>query len=653
MTEAPVQLALDNLSRYFQSGDSTVKALDNVSLTIRRGEFVAIMGASGSGKSTLMNIIGCLDRASAGTYRVLGRDVTRLNAQDLAALRRNSFGFIFQRYHLLATATANENVVVPAVYAGMSGVARKKRARELLQRLGMGERIDYRPHQLSGGQQQRVAIARALMNNPPIILADEPTGALDSKSGAEVMSLLLQLHREGRTIILITHEEDLALQAQRIIRLQDGHIVEDKQITQPPSDLIESSQLEQSSSSSQSFNIGFMPEMVESVKSAFRALRVNLFRTALTLLGIIIGVAAVVTMLAVGNGSKQKVLSQISAMGTNLLSIRPGRAGFRGGGDIVTLVPDDAVAIGEIPNIEIVVPERSSQIMLRYGNIDYATTVQGVGPGLPFVNDWPAMAGSFFSKRDVESRAPVAVLGRTVVSTLFANGENPVGRYILIRNIPFEVIGVMSVKGATPWGRDQDDVVFVPITTGLTRLFGENHLNGITVRIADLKRMDETEAEISQLLLQRHGSEDFRIRNTASLLETVSQTQNTLTVLLGTVAAISLLVGGIGVMNIMLVSVTERTREIGIRMATGARRKDILIQFVTEAAVVCFAGGLLGLLTGVISGWIISLFDVAVVFSAAPALLAFSCAVLTGLVFGWLPAQKAANLDPVVALSSE
>ena len=326
---------------------------------------------------------------------------------------------------------------------------------------------------------------------------------------------------------------------------------------------------------------------------------------------------------------------------------------MRGASDVITLTPDDAEAIQELPNVEIALAERSARMTVRFGNIDYATSIQGVGADMPRVRDWPVAIGDFFNERDMKRYAPVVVLGETVTKILFPEGTDPVGRYILVGNIPFEVIGVMAPKGASAYGGDQDDTVFVPITTGLIRLFGQYYLNGITVRVSDVTTIEETQEAISNLLLARHQTEDFRIRNMASILETATQTQNTLTTLLGTVAAISLLVGGIGVMNIMLVSVTERTREIGIRMAVGARRRDILLQFNTEAAVVCTLGGVLGVLLGYGTGHVISMFQMAVIFSPLPAIMAFSCAFGTGVLFGYLPARKAALLDPVVALAAE
>jgi macrolide transport system ATP-binding/permease protein len=639
-------LNLEHICRTFKSGDNLIRALDDVSLKIWPGEFVAIIGQSGSGKSTLMNILGCLDRATSGAYQVAGRDISLFDPDELAALRRATFGFVFQRYNLLGSESAEENVQIPALYAGEEKTQRLERARKLLADLGLGDRCDHRPSQLSGGQQQRVAIARALMNDPPVMLADEPTGALDSRSGQEVMALLRELHMSGRTILLITHDAGVAAHAERVINISDGRITEDSS----PSG---SNTRHSAVAIDTGGKAGVFADIGEAVKTALRALRVNLFRTALTLLGIIIGVAAVVTMLAVGEGSQQDVLNQIKSMGTNLLSIRPGAPGLRGASDVITLTPDDAEAIQELANVEVALAERSSRQTVRFGNIDYATSIQGVGAALPRVRDWPVAEGDFFTERDIRRFAPVVVLGQTVAQILFPEGFDPVGRYILIGNIPFEVIGIMTPKGASGFGGDQDDTVFVPISTGLIRLFGQNYLNGITVRVSNVDSIEETEDAISELLLARHQTEDFRIRNMASILETATATQNTLKVLLGTVAAISLLVGGIGVMNIMLVSVTERTREIGIRMAVGARRRDILLQFNTEAAVVCTLGGILGVLFGYGAGKAISMFEMTVIFSPLPAIMAFSCAFGTGVLFGFLPARKASLLDPVVALAAE
>ena len=642
-----VILELTDIHKHYQNGDTVVRALDGASLTIRQGEFVAIMGQSGSGKSTLMNIIGCLDRPTSGSYRVLGKEAANLSPDELAALRRETFGFVFQRYNLLATATAGENVEIPSVYAGLAKHKRTERAVKLLERLGLGDRTDHRPAELSGGQQQRVAIARALVNDPPVILADEPTGALDSHSGDEVLALLKQLHAEGRTIILITHAENVAQHAGRIVRIQDGRILEDsgRMNEQAGTTAVDDRDLRQ--------GVSLAASMQEALVTAWRSLRVNLFRTVLTLLGIIIGVAAVVAMLAVGEGSRQKVLDRISSFGTNLMLIRPGAAGIRNTGDIATLVPDDAAAIKALPNIEAALPERSGRATVRLGNIDYQTSVQGTGEDFPSARDWPVGEGQFFNTDDAKHYAAVVVLGRTVAKTMFPNGDSPVGKYVLLKNVPFLVTGVMTEKGASPNGTDQDDVIFVPITTGLVRLFGKNYLSSITIKVKNAADIEGTQQSVENLLRERHKTEDFSVRNMASFLQAAMETQDTFTLLLGTVAAISLLVGGIGVMNIMLVSVVERTREIGIRMATGARMRDILLQFNIEAAVVCAAGGILGILIGIAAGMILRYSGMAVIFSITPAVLAFACASATGLIFGYLPARKAAQLDPVIALASE
>lgn len=642
-------ISLRDITRRFSSGDLEVQVLHGISLEILRGEFVAIMGASGSGKSTLMNILGCLDKPSSGEYLFAGHRVAELDTDGLAALRREAFGFVFQSYHLIASANALENVEIPAIYAGLPAAQRHQRARELLTRLGLADRLRNRPSQLSGGQQQRVSIARALMNDAEVILADEPTGALDSRSGQEVLALLKELSAQGKTVIIITHDREVAAHADRQIEIRDGLIVADSGSREhdgaPPVELMIDTQPVGVSSA----------DAGEAVRMAGRALKANLFRTVLTLLGIVIGVASVVAMLAVGNGARQSVVDRISAMGTNLLSIRPGAPNMPRSADGVTatLTPEDARAVASLPNVRDALGELQGNATLRSGNIDYKTQITATNASMPVVREWSLKAGAFFSEEDERAYAAVTVLGQTVADNLFP-GQEPVGQYLLIGSVPFQVIGVMSPKGATPWGQDQDDVALVPFSTGSLRLFGQRYVQSITAYIDDIGAITETEEVIRQALLERHnGIEDFQIRNTASLLEAVTATQDTLTVLLGSIAAISLLVGGIGVMNIMLVNVTERTREIGIRMATGARTGNILQQFITEALVVSAIGGVIGVLVGLGAAWVIQLLGTTVQFTLAPVLLAFGCAFATGLVFGLMPARKAAHLDPVQALAAD
>ncbi|MGN7772521.1 MacB family efflux pump subunit [Phyllobacterium sp. 22552] len=643
-------ISLKDISKTYYNGDLSVEVLHGISLDIEAGEFVAIIGQSGSGKSTLMNILGCLDQPTRGSYQLDGESVSGFEPDELAGLRRRTFGFVFQSYNLIPTASAQENVEVPAVYAGASAQDRHDRAEALLNTLNLGDRLDHRPNQLSGGQQQRVSIARALMNGGRIILADEPTGALDSQSGEEVMALLRKMNESGHTIIVITHSREVAEQADRLIELRDGHVVSDR-TKKGRSNPEAAFGLKQKAVD----GVAAIADVSEAIKMAVRALRANLFRTILTLLGIVIGVGSVVAMLAIGTGAQNSVLDRISSMGSNLLVVRPNMANFRGGqgGSIVTLVPADADAILDVPNVSFAVPEMTSTVTVRYGNVDYQTSANGTVPQFTDAKSWKVGAGEFINQQDMTNYAPVAVLGQTVAKTLFPDGESPLGKYVLVSKIPFQIIGVMSEMGAGPGGNDQDDTIIVPLTTGSTRLFGQRNVRSITVQVKDGSLIDATQTTIQQLLDERHKKQDTQITNMASIREAVTETSNTLKLFLGAVAAISLLVGGIGVMNIMLVSVSERTREIGVRMATGARQRDILLQFIIEALVVSAVGGAIGVVAGLGTGVLAKLMGAPISFTVGPVALAFACSFLTGLVFGYLPARNASKLQPAVALSSE
>jgi macrolide transport system ATP-binding/permease protein len=595
-----------------------------------------------------MNIIGCLDKPSTGTYRIRGVDVASLDGDELAALRRETFGFIFQRYNLMSDLSAVENTEVPAVYCGMAKTERAAHASDLLRDLGLGDRLQHHPNQLSGGQQQRVSIARALMNGGPVILADEPTGALDSQGGKEVMAILEKLHEQGHTIIVVTHDSDIASHAHRIVRIADGRITSDEQ--QQKKAALQAQTVDASKDATAGVAV-----LGESLKMAMRSLLHNRMRTMLTMLGIIIGVASVVALMAIGNGAKQDVLDRIQAMGTDLLTIVRGAPGARASSGIVTsFLPEDLPSIRSVPGVSMASPETNQSSLVRFGDQDLTVTVVGTGEDFPQVHDWPPQSGVFFTADHVKSYAQVVELGQTVAKNLFPQGTNPLGQYILIGSSPFQVIGVLSSKGLNSRGDDLDNSVWLPYSTAGARVFGQRYFNNIVVRVSPDADMSVVQAELHSLLIKRHGKEDFNIRNMADTIATASETQNTLTYLLAAIAVISLIVGGIGVMNIMLVSVTERTREIGIRMAIGARSFDVLFQFLTEAVMVCFIGGLAGVAVGIggglstsaIAGW-------RVIFTVSPIVLAFACAFLTGIVFGYLPARKAARLDPIEALARD
>ena len=553
-----------------------------MSLTIDSGEFVAIMGASGSGKSTLMNIIGCLDKPTIGSYSIRGVAVASLDGDALAALRRETFGFIFQRYNLMSDLSAVENAEVPAVYRGMAPRPRAARASGLLKDLGLGERLQHHPNQLSGGQQQRVSIESApCMNGGPVILADEPTVGRCWTARAARRSWLVRekLHGEGHTIILVTHDSDIAAYAYRVVRISDGRITSDE--PQPHGEAPGGARTGEALADA----TAGAAVLGESVKMALRSLIHNQLRTVLTTLGIIIGVASVVALMAIGNGAKQDVLDRIQAMGTDLLTIERGAPNARASANVVTsFLPEDLPSIASVPGVMLTNPETTASALVRFGDVDLTVTATGTGESFPQVHDWPLQSGVFFTADHVTRYAQVVAIGTTVVTNLFPGGTNPIGEYVLIGNAPFMVIGVMTSKGATTRGDDQDNAVWLPYTTAGARIFGQRFFQHIIVRVKPGADMDAVQAGLHALLLTRHGTEDFNIRNMADTIATADETQNTLTDLLAAVAVISLVVGGIGVMNIMLVSVTERTREIGIRMAVGARSFDVLFQFLTEAA---------------------------------------------------------------------
>ena len=646
-------IVLENLCRHFVAGDATVVALREVSLTIEAGEMVAIVGASGSGKSTLMNILGCIDRPTTGSYRISGRETAALDVDELATLRREHFGFIFQRYHLLSELNALANVEMPAIYAGLSPRDRGARAGALLARLGMTDRSGHRPGQLSGGQQQRVSIARALINGANVLLADEPTGALDSTAGEQVLHILDELHAEGRTVIIVTHDMAVARRAERIIELRDGAIVSD-QLTERARPAPAGHRLAVAADPPPARWRAQIDRLREALRMALASMKAHRLRTVLTMLGIIIGVVSVVCVVALGEGSRRQVLSSISNLGTNTLEIFPGKDfGDVRSGKIKTLVLADARALAQQPYVAAVTPTVSTNRTLRYGSVEASALVNGVSEQYFNVKGTKLAEGLFFDAGSVRSLSQDIVIDDNTRKALFADyADNPVGQTILVGKVPCRIVGVIRPQQGG-FGSSANPSVYLPYTTVQARFLGDTSLRSISLRVADETASDAAELAAVGLLTQRHGAKDFFILNTDDIRRTITSTAQVLTLLVAAIAVISLIVGGIGVMNIMLVSVSERIGEIGLRMAVGARRSDILQQFLIEAVLVCLIGGTIGILAALGFGAVFNALTPAfhLVYSVSSIVAAFACSTLIGIVFGYLPARNASLLDPVVALS--
>jgi macrolide transport system ATP-binding/permease protein len=651
-------IELKNVSKVYDTGKVQVRALNDVSLTIEEGEFVAIMGHSGSGKSTMLNILGFLDKPDSGAYLLMGEDITKLDDDELSLLRNHIAGFVFQQFNLLPRMNSMENVGLPMVYAGTRDY--RAEAAEKLRQVLLSHRESHYPNELSGGEQQRVAIARAMVNRPMILFADEPTGNLDTKSEAEIISLLEELNNNGITIVMVTHEKEIAVRAKRIIMMRDGAVISDKSVAGKKKTALQRKRVsiqEILEGAKSSFGTA---EFLDYLRQAVSSIVAHKLRSMLSILGILIGVAAVISMIAIGEGAKESITQSLSSLGSNTVTVRTGSHRMGGvalqTGLVTRITLEDAVALLQLNAVKRVSPMVNGRAQAVYGANNWNTQIYGTGVDYAQIKSAIPISGRFFTDAELRSRQKVAVIGATVVKNLFGS-INPVGQTIKVNRINFKIIGILPVKGTTMF--DQDDLLVIPVTTAMYRVLGKEYVDSIDVEIRDPKMIDGAITLIRDLIIKRHrlNSDDedsFEVRDMSEIRNMLSQTTGTMSTLLGIVAAISLIVGGIGIMNIMLVSVKERIKEIGLRKAIGARRRDILIQFLIESSLLTLAGGVFGIILGCTISILISFFaQWSVKISVSAILLSTIVSIFIGIGFGLWPAVQASRLDPIEALRWE
>ena len=681
--------SIRSLTKTYEMGEEQVVALKDVDIEVPEGDYLAVMGPSGSGKSTLLNVLGCLDSPTSGSYRLKDREVTGLSDEELSEARCRSIGFVFQSYNLIPYLDVLDNVRLPRAYGGEKMIFEHD-VRHLVDLVGLGDRANHRPQQLSGGQQQRVGIARSLANEPDFILADEPTGNLDSKTTEEILKLLDELNAAGKTIVLVTHEAEVAKRAKRIVVMKDGKIEQDRRLRPVPEITPETTRTEKKDLEGNP--TGKISRAWRNLgKTAFLSMVTHPMRSLLTAIGVFIGVVSVIWLLAIGEGIAAQAEDEIMALGANnliLSSKRPSDEERSSKGDYFYsygLTENDYYKIRKtVPFQSAAYPTReinNRRVFTKYGK-DRAELL-GCLPNFRDLHKLKVIKGRFITREDNFTQSEVCVLSSALSRSLFPFGD-AVGQSVNIGGNLYQIVGVVAprleLKDKSNKGFKElfEDNLYLPLETMWAKVFdyyyrgydGSHLVSKITLTIDKPEKLFSIAQMIRDMLAKDHGIEDYQVTVPLELMEQAENAKMTFVALMGLVAGISLLVGGVGIMNIMLATVTERTREIGIRRALGARRSDIVLQFLIETMVLTGFGGILGIVIGLLCepayGSLIEFletFSPKVYESLPPSMkdmtpeivywslpMVFGLAVLTGVIFGIYPARKASKMPPVDAL---